>query len=158
MALTIVFGIGAYYMAAQGNQCFQPEEVCGWPSAIFRRSTRDAFVRHSPARELDEYASRLEQERQARQRKADLENSHARQEAMQRRVLAGAVLAMLSAPMAALTLLMRRARRRRARATSLSRLISADDLYLFSISGKAVDVQRHSRTHVTTTTETPYVH
>ena len=61
-------------------------------------------------------------------------------------------------PMAALALLMRRARCQRARATALTRIISADDLYLFSRSGRAVDVQRYSRTHVTTTTETPYVH
>jgi hypothetical protein len=145
------------YMAAQGNQRFRPEEVLRVAQRYFPSQYRDAFVRHSPARELDEYASRLEQERQARQRKADLENSHARHEAMRRRVLAGAVLAMLSVPMAALALLMRRARRQRARATSLTRIISADDLYLFSRSGNAVDVQRHSKTHVTTTTETPYV-
>lgn len=146
------------YMSAQGNQRFRPEEVLRVAQRYFPPQYRDAFVRHSPAQELDEYASRLEQERQARQRKTDLENSHARREAMRRRVLAGAILAMLSVPMAALALLMRRARRQRARTTSLTRIMSADDLHLFSRSGKAVDVQRHSRTHVTMTTETPYVH
>lgn len=44
-----------------------------------------------------------------------------------RLVLAGAMLAV---PMVALALLMRRAKRQQARATSLTRIISADDLYL----------------------------
>ena len=146
------------YMSAQGNQRFRPEEVLRVAQRYFPSQYRDAFIRHSPAQELDEYASKIAQERQARERKADLENNYTRREAMRRRVLAGAVLAMLSMPMAALALLMRRARCQRARATALTRIISADDLYLFSRSGRAVDVQRYSRTHVTTTTETPYVH
>lgn len=146
------------YMAAQSSQRFQPDEVLRVAQRYFPSQYRDAFIRHSPAQELDEYASKIAQERQARQRKADLESKYARHEVMRRRVLAGAILAMLAVPMVALALLMRRAKRQQARATSLTRIISADDLYLFSRSGRAVDVQRHSRKHVTTTTETPYVH
>ncbi|QLQ27758.1 MAG: hypothetical protein HZT39_05270 [Pseudoxanthomonas sp.] len=146
------------YMAAQSSQRFQPEEVLRVAQRYFPSQYRDAFIRHSPAQELDEYASRIAQERQAGQRKADLESKYARHEVMRRRVLAGAILAMLAVPMVALALLMRRAKRQQARATSLTRITSSDDLYLFSRSGRAVDVQRHSRKHVTTTTETPYVH
>lgn len=42
------------YMTAQGNQRFRSEEVLRVAQRHFPSQYRDAFVRHSPAQELDE--------------------------------------------------------------------------------------------------------
>lgn len=146
------------YMAAQSNQRFRIEQVRQVAERYFPARYRDAFVENSPARQMDEYQARQEQEREVQRRKVEADSRHARHEAMMRRLGAGVLLAVLLIPLAILALLIRLARRNRGRNTSLTRIMSVDDLHLFVKAGQAIDVQRHSRTHVTTTTESRYVH
>ncbi len=141
--------VRANFMEVRSSQESDIAQVRQVAERYFPPQYRDAFVAHSFAAKLGE--ERSAQEAQRQQNNARLE--YQREEAMFRRIAAGILLAVLSVPLAILALLMGRARRSWGRNTgSFNRIASVEDMHLFDIVGQVVDVQRHAKTHVTTTT------
>ena len=147
------------YMEAESRQQHDVAEVRQVAERYFPAEYREAFVAHSPAQGLADTKARAVQQREAKQRADDASRASARQKAMARRLVAGGILFLLLVPLALLALLIARARRHRRRDTStLTRIASTDDLHLFAAFGRVTDAQRHTTTHVTTTTDNVYVH
>ncbi|WP_142126224.1 hypothetical protein [Pseudoxanthomonas sp. 3HH-4] len=147
------------FMEAENRQQHDFAEVSQVAERYFPAKYQDDFVAHSLAKSLADARTRALQEQEARQRAADASRALAQKEAMARRLVAGGLLVLLLVPLTILALLIWRARSyRRRNATTLTRITSIDDLHLFATSGRLMDVQRHTRTHVTTTTDNVYVH
>ena len=147
------------FMEAENRQQYDFAEVRQVAERYFPAKYQDDFVARSPAKSLADARTRALQEQEARQRAADANRALAQKEATARRLVAGGLLVLLLFPLTILALLIWRARRyRRRNATTLTGITSIDDLHLFATSGRVMDVQRHTRTHVTTTTDNVYVH
>jgi hypothetical protein len=139
----------ANFMEARSRQESDDEQVRQVAERYFPPQYQEAFVAHSGAAKWEEEQDAQEAQRQ--QNNARLESQ--REDAMLRRIAAGILLAVLSVLLAILALLMRRARRNRGRNTgSFNRIAGVEDIHLFDIDGLVIDVQRHTKTHITTTT------
>ena len=145
------------FMEAESRQQHDFAEVRQVAERYFPAKYQEDFVAHSSAKRLADAKARAVQQREAQQRAADARLAVARKEAMTRRLVAGGILFLLLVPLTILVLLIAGARRRRT-TTTLTRIASIDDLHLFARTGRVIDVQRHTRTHVTTTTDNGYVH
>ena len=147
------------FMEAESRQQHDFAEVRQVAERYFPAKYQEGFVAHSPAKSLADAKARAVQQREAQQRAADARLAVARKEAMTRRLVAGGILFLLLVPLTIFALLIAGAqRRRRGNATTLTRIASIDDLHLFATTGRVIDVQRHTRTHVTTTSDNGYVH
>ena len=145
------------FMEAESRQQHDFAEVRQVAERYFPAKYQEDFVAHSSAKSLADAKARAVQQREAQQRAADARLAVVREEAMTRRLVAGGILFLLLVPLTILVLLIAGARRRRT-TTTLTRIASIDDLHLFATTGRVIDVQRHTRTHVTTTSDNGYVH
>lgn len=148
------------FTEAEGRQKYDFDEVRQIARRYFPAKYQEDFLARSPAKGLSDHKARAGQEREAQRRKAEASLQLAQEEAKVNRIFAGLLLALLLVPLAILALLIRHTRRNQGRNTTSSNRISrVEDLHLFDAIGQAIDVQRHTKTHVTTTTSSGgYVH